>query len=74
MDFAHPEIIYVRKNATNNEETVNMLKNPNNRFPRGSSELPEVIPYKGLDPQRQWYLYEEVSKYCANAALCVLNQ
>ena len=70
MDSAHPGIIYLRRYAADQEETFNALKNPNHRFQRRCSELPEPIPIKGLDPQRQWYLYEEVAPYCANTVSC----
>ncbi|KAJ8300352.1 hypothetical protein KUTeg_021871, partial [Tegillarca granosa] len=40
------------------------------RFPHLDTELPAVIPPKGLDPARQWYLYEEVAPYCNNKDSC----
>ena len=34
--------------------------------PRDATELPDIIPPKGLDLERQWYLYEHIREYCSN--------
>lgn len=70
MESSNPGIVYLRKNATDNETTISVLKNKDQRFPQLCPELPETILMKGLDPQRQWYLYEEVAQYCSNAEVC----
>lgn len=70
MASSSPGIVYLRKYATDNETTIIVLKNKDQRFPQLCPELPEIIPMKGLDPQRQLYLYEEVAPYCYNAEVC----
>ncbi|XP_062610795.1 uncharacterized protein LOC134272593 [Saccostrea cucullata] len=42
---------------------VNLLKDQN-ILPSVSDPLPQEIPAPGLDPKRQWYLYEEIREHC----------
>lgn len=70
MESSDPGTVYLRKYATDNETTISVLKNKHQTFPQLCPELPETILMKGLDPQRQWYLYEEVAQYCSNAEVC----
>ena len=60
----------MRKYATDQETSINVLRNKDHRFPELCVELPEIIPMKGLDAQRHWYLYEEVAPYCQNPEVC----
>lgn len=70
MESSNPGIVYLRNYATDNETAVSVLKSKDQRFSQLCPELPEVIPVKGLEPQRQWYLYEEVAPYCSNTEVC----
>ncbi|KAJ8303681.1 hypothetical protein KUTeg_018791 [Tegillarca granosa] len=66
----NPGIVFVKEYANSPEVEINVLRNQNCRFPHLDPELPAVIPPKGLDPARQWYLYEEVAPYCNNKDSC----
>lgn len=70
MESSNPGIVYLRKYTVDNETTISVLKNKDQTFPQLCPELPETILMKGLDPQRQWYLNEEVAQYCSNAEVC----
>ncbi|KAJ8305251.1 hypothetical protein KUTeg_015796 [Tegillarca granosa] len=66
----NPGILFVKEYANSPEVEINVLRNQNCRFPHLDPELPAVISPKGLDPARQWYLYEEVAPYCNNKDSC----
>ena len=70
MESSSPGKVYLRRYATDPETSIDVLKDKNKRFSKLCSILPEVLPVKGLDPHRQWYLYEEVAPYCANPKVC----
>ena len=60
----------MRQYATDQESSINVLRNKDHRFPELCAVLPELIPVIGLDAQRQWYLFEEVAPYCSNTVVC----
>ena len=70
MDSSNPGVVYVRKYATYLETSINVLNSKDHRFQELYPQLPEVIPMKGLDAQRQWYLFEEVAPFCSNTEVC----
>ena len=70
MGSSNPGVVYVRKYATDLETSINVLKSKDHRFQELCPQLPEVIPMKGLDAQRQWYLFEEVAPFCSNKEVC----
>ena len=66
MDSSSPGIIFVGKYGTDQETSISVLRNKDQRFPELCAVLSEVIPVEGLGAQRQWYLFEEVAQYCSN--------
>jgi hypothetical protein len=62
MTSERPGVVFVRQYANDPEVEVNLLK-------RNCDDigLPETIDILGLDPARQWYLYEEISPLCRNS-------
>ena len=49
-----PDIVSCRKSATSEVVKFNLLK----LRPTSADGLPELVVPHVLDPQRQWYLYE----------------
>ena len=66
MSSESPGIVFVKEYADSVVETVNILKRGHAVF--DSDALPSVITPKGLDPARQWYLYDEIRPYCKNVS------
>lgn len=62
MSSDKPGVVAVRQYASDAEQEVNILK----CLPANASQLPPELKPKGLDPARQWYLYEEISQHCLN--------
>ena len=52
------------KYATDQETSISVLRNKDQRFPELCAVLPEIIREEGLNAKRQWYLFEEVAPYC----------
>lgn len=66
MSSDKPGVILLKEYATDNGHEVNIMKK-NALVPNGC-HLPEIIEPKGLDPSRQWYLYDEVRQFCLNSS------
>ena len=62
MDCKQPGIVKCRESASSDELTFNLLKSKD-RLPQPHT-LPNVTTIKGLDPSRQWYLYEQIREHC----------
>jgi len=65
----HPGIVFVRDYASSDEIAINIMKSGAMQNLQ-LAQLPTVIPQKGLDAQRQWYLYQQVAPYCQNKEVC----
>ena len=63
MDKDHRGVVFMKTHADAGESSINIMK-------REPSNFPEEITQPGLEPQRQWYLYEEVAPYCKNSVSC----
>ena len=59
MTSATPGIVYLREYMFSEEKSISVLK------PGSSVDgFPEQIATPGLDPARQWYLYQEIGPLC----------
>ena len=56
-----PGLCYVKERADTQQTLIQLLKSP--WMPDGS-ELPSIIQSKGLSPERQWYLHDQISHFC----------
>jgi hypothetical protein len=56
----HPGIVLVRDYASSDEISITMMKS-GTMHSLQPAQIPVVIPQKGLDAQRQWYLYQKVA-------------
>lgn len=63
VDHQHPGVVFLREFSESPEIAVNVLKTHNHS---SFHSLPVEIHPKGLDPQRQWYLYEKVRPFCSS--------
>jgi len=61
-----PGIVSCRKSATSEVVKFNLLK----RRPTPADGLPELVVPHGLDPQRQWYLYENIRQFFKKPEAC----
>ena len=59
----HPGVVFIREYSESEEIAINVLKV---QPPSSFNSLPEEIQPKGLDPQRQWYLYERIRPFCSS--------
>lgn len=62
IDAKQPGIVTCRESASSESFTFNLLKCKTKTPQRGV--LPDITVIKGLDPARQWYLYEQIRQYC----------
>lgn len=67
MNAESPGVVECKKLCNSVPVRVNLLKAPTIR-PRIDDLLPEEIPTPGLDPRRQWYLYEEIREHCLSSS------
>ena len=58
MHSTEPGIVFVREFADSDEIRINILKSS---FPVGH---PDIIPSKGLLPERKQYLFKEIRQFC----------
>lgn len=66
MTSEKPGVVLLKEYSTDNGHEVNvMMKNP--QVP-SACQLPVQIEPKGLDPSRQWYLYDEIRQFCLNSS------
>ena len=61
MPWLEPGVCYVKERADTQQTRIQLLKSP--WMPDGS-ELPSIIQPKGLSPERQWYLYDQIGPFC----------
>jgi hypothetical protein len=61
FDSSSPRTIFLRKSAKSPEEEVDILFHP---VP--NEAFPDEIPPLGLQPQRQWYLYDNIQQFCSS--------
>ena len=59
-----PGEIVCRKFANSDDVKFQLLKKGINVSSFSSSDLPPIVTPKGLDAQRQWYLYEQIRPFC----------
>ncbi|XP_062606259.1 uncharacterized protein LOC134268076 isoform X1 [Saccostrea cucullata] len=62
MDSENPGIITCRENASSEPVTFMLLKSKSKVPNPGVLPSPSVI--KGLEPARQWYLYDHIREHC----------
>ena len=60
MTSARPGIIFAKQYAEDEEIEISVMK----KDAIVPDRLPEILPLPGLDPQRLWYLYEEIGPLC----------
>ena len=58
-----PGKVEAKEKNSGHSISVNLLKN--NTHPE-CGQLPEVIPSRGLDLTRQWYLYDNIREFCSS--------
>ena len=63
VDAESPGVVECKELCNSVPVRVNLLKNQN-ILPSKDDPLPEEIPAPGLEPRRQWYLYEEIREHC----------
>ena len=56
-----PGHVFVRERSDTVEQDIDLLKEP---WTPNADTMPDVIPPKGLNPDRQWYLYEQIRPFC----------
>ena len=56
-----PRHVFVRERSDTVEQDIDLLKEP---WTPDADTKPDVIPPKGLNPDRQWYLYEQIRPFC----------
>ena len=66
FDSSEPGTIFVKEYSTSPEVAIKVLKPPILPF---DLSFPSEIPPKGLDLERQWYLYEKIRILC-HSNLC----
>ena len=59
-----PGEIVCREFANSDDVKFQLLKKGINVSSFSSSNLPPIVTPKGLDAQRQWYLYEQIRPFC----------
>ena len=64
MTSTKPGTMYYKEHSDSPEESFDVLKVP---WSTDSSVLPEVVPPRGLTPERQWYLFEQIRPFCPDA-------
>ena len=62
-DSSQPGVVFVNEHADTDEQMIDLMKSTP-RWSPDSSELPSVVPPKGLSAERQWYLYESIRPFC----------
>ena len=62
--FAHTEKGKITCAAESDSQTTTIDIIKTNSWCPSSILLPEIIPPKGLDLKRQWYLYEKIRPFC----------
>ena len=61
LSSSSPGTIFVKERSDSVEVEVDLLKDPWNP---DVDELPPVVPPRGLNADRQWYLYEQIRPFC----------
>ena len=56
-----PGVCYVKERVDTQQTQIQLLKSP--WMPDGS-DLPSIIQPKGLSPERQWYLHDQIGPFC----------
>ena len=62
VDAKKPGVVTVRETALSTDSTVNILK-VDHQFILDAG-MPQLTNIKGLDAQRQWYLFEQIRPFC----------
>ena len=60
MTSVRPGIIFARQHAEDQEVEISVLK----KDAILPDRLLDILPLPGLEPQRLWYLYEEIGPLC----------
>lgn len=58
-----PGVIVCKELADSPEVHISLLRAPKSTIPN-TDVLPSIIVPKGLDPHRQWYLFEQIRPFC----------
>ena len=62
IDSKHPGVVKFKESVSYEQFTFNLLKFKT-RFPQPQTH-PNVSIIKGVDPARQWYLYDHIRQRC----------
>lgn len=62
-DSTKPGKVFVKVHADTEEIEIDLMKHKPGWAP-DHSELPPIVPPKGLSAERQWYLYESIWPFC----------
>ena len=71
FDAAKPGVVVVQEYSDTKELSMNLLKVDHQQVI--TAGLPQLTPIKGLDLERQWYLYEQIRPFCKNALFADLT-
>ena len=61
MTSSSPGKVFVRGQSDTPQVTHNIPKEP---WPPDITELPDIVPPRGLSAERQWYLHEQIRPFC----------
>lgn len=61
MSSSHPGVVFTKEHSDSTEKQFTMLKEP---WSPESNEFPEIVPPRGLNAERQWYLFEQIRPFC----------
>ena len=62
VNSTQPGVVSMKQNVSSEAMVVNVLKVDHQTILEAG--MPELSHVKGLDPQRQWYLYEQIRPFC----------
>ena len=65
IDTAKPGVVVVQEYSDTQELAIDVLKVDHQEIL--TAGLPQLTPIKGLDLNRQWYLYEQICPFCKNS-------
>jgi hypothetical protein len=57
-----PGSVFIKKHADTEETRLTIAKSPS--WSPVPSQLPPLVSPRGLPPERQWYLYEQIGDFC----------
>ena len=67
FDHTHKGSVFVKEQCDSEEKEIKLLSHT---WHHDSSELPAIIPPKGLSAERKWYLYDNICQFCPEDITC----